>query len=591
MDSKTIFKTLCLLTAITGSFTGKLAAQCTNTIQFPSNTLNAPVFNTPVVMSTNLTNEYSKIQGLLPNKTYVFSSSVATDFITVKKADNSNPALVFGTQPVTYNVGTGADFITVHVTGNAACGAGTGSRTITATCTNCDAEPPKVGVATTTPTSSMDVNGTLRVGSSIHTPQKGMIRWNDATSDFEGYNGSNWVSFTKSNGSWGNQQTSSSTQSNKLIASDGSSQDNFGFAVSISGNYAVVGAYLDQVGANLIQGSAYIFIRSGSLWVQQAKIAASDGGVGDNFGYSVSISGDYAVIGAPGNLSNRGAAYVFMRTGTSWAQQAKLQGADGLTQDYFGRTVSISGDYAIVGANEDDNVANANQGSAYVFNRTGTSWAQQAKLLASDGANGDGFGSSVSIDGDYAIVGAPNDDNTVNGEEGSAYVFLRTGVSWAQQQKILPSDAAINNFFGNSVSISGTYVAIGATGFDNYRGAAYVFLRTGVSWAQQAKMVASDGNLVDEYAASVSISGDYVIVGSPKHAVGTNFDQGAAYVYFRQGTSWLQQVKLLASDGGAADVFGKSVSISGTNILVGANQNDSQPASGLEGAAYYFIRN
>ncbi|MCH7498230.1 MAG: hypothetical protein IH971_10315, partial [Candidatus Marinimicrobia bacterium] len=181
--------------------------------------------------------------------------------------------------------------------------------------------------------------------------------------------------------------------------------------------------------------------------ISEFKILPADGAASDKFGESVSISGDYAVVGSFG----AGSAYVFKRNSTSWTQEAKLLASDGFQGDYFGITVSISGDYAIVGAwGDDDN--GSFSGSAYLFKRTGTSWAQEAKLLPSDGAAGDQFGFSVSISGDYAVVGAPFDDD--NGtESGSAYVFKRTGTSWAQEAKLLPSDGAAGDWFG-AVSIS-----------------------------------------------------------------------------------------------------------------------------------------
>jgi hypothetical protein len=191
----------------------------------------------------------------------------------------------------------------------------------------------------------------------------------------------------------------------------------------------VIGAFLDDVGANTDQGSAYIFVRAGTTWTQQAKFIASDGAAGDFFGYSVSISGDYAVIGAyvddVGANSNQGSAYVFMRSGTTWAQQAKLIASDGAAGDYFGSSVSISGDYVVIGARGDDIGANYDQGSAYVFVRSGTTWTQQAKLTTSDGAAGDQFGNSVSISGDYVVIGAQSDDTVTNSNQGSACVFRK----------------------------------------------------------------------------------------------------------------------------------------------------------------------
>ncbi len=195
--------------------------------------------------------------------------------------------------------------------------------------------------------------------------------------------------------------------------------------------------------------------------ISEFKITAFDGAGFDWFGNSVSISGDYVVVGAKFDNDNgpsSGSAYLFKRTGTSWAQEAKILPSDGAAGDWFGFSVSISGDYALVGARADDDNGSAS-GSAYVFKRTGTSWAQEAKLLPSDGAIEDRFGYSVSISGDYAVVGAWLDDD--NGDRsGSAYIFKRSGTSWAQEANLLPSDGAASDQFGVSVSISGDYAVV-----------------------------------------------------------------------------------------------------------------------------------
>ena len=239
-------------------------------------------------------------------------------------------------------------------------------------------------------------------------------------------------------------------------------------------------------------------------------------------------------MGASGdddNGSASGSAYVFKRTGASWAQETKLLPSDGAAFDFFGKSVSISGDYAVVGAQEDDDNG-TNSGSAYVFKRAGASWAQETKLLPSDGATIDVFGISVSISGDYAVVGAHRDRD--NGSfSGSAYVFKRTDVTWTQEAKLLPSDGAADDQFGISVSISGDYAVVGAQENDDNgsnSGSAYLFKRSGTSWAQETKLLASDGAAADEFGRSVSISGDYAVVGAWRdNDNGT--DAGSAYLY------------------------------------------------------------
>src|SRR5205085_941741 len=173
------------------------------------------------------------------------------------------------------------------------------------------------------------------------------------------------------------------TQFGNLTASDGAADDLFGDSVALSGDAALVGAVFDAIGANSNQGSAYVFVRSGTTWTQQQKLTASDGATNDQFGRSVALSGNTALVGADGGNANQGSAYVFVRSGTIWMQQQKLIASDGAVGDFFGVSVALSGETVFVAASSDDIGANASQGSAYVFVRTGTAWTQQQKLTAS----------------------------------------------------------------------------------------------------------------------------------------------------------------------------------------------------------------
>jgi hypothetical protein len=374
----------------------------------------------------------------------------------------------------------------------------------------------------------------------------------------------------------------------KLLASDGAANNRFGYSVSISGDYAIVGAvYDDDKGSN--SGSAYIFRWDGTAWVQQQKLLASDGAASDYFGYSVSISGDLAIVGAFGDDDkgiDSGSAYIFKRDGTGWSQQQKLTASDGAGYDWFGYSVSISGDLAIVGAHRDDDKEN-NSGSAYIFKWDGTAWVQQQKLTASDGAARDWFGWSVSISGDKIIVGAYGDDDK-GAKSGSAYIFRWDGTSWSQQQKLTASDGAAEDYFGYSVSISGDLAIVGAEGDDDEgsdSGSAYIFKWDGTSWSQQQKLLPSDGAAGDYFGYSVSISGNYAIVGAAYDDDKGDYS-GSAYIFRWDGTAWVQQQKLTASDGADWDYFGYSVSISGDLAIVGAASNDDKGSN--SGSAYVF---
>ena len=370
----------------------------------------------------------------------------------------------------------------------------------------------------------------------------------------------------------------------KITAGDASDAAQFGAIVDISGDYAVVGApYHDE---NSVQnsGAAYIFKRTGSTtWGQRAKLTGG-GTASDHFGQSVAIDGDYVVVSA-GEFGNnaRGSVYIFKRTGNIWTQQRKLTASDAADHQQFGSSVAISGDYIIVGANSDDNAGNG-AGSAYVFTRNGTSWTQQAKFIADDAASEDNFGYRVSISGDYAIVGALGNDDAGT-YSGSAYIFKRNDTSWSQQAKITASDGAELDYFGSSVSISGAYAIVGAYGDDddgNSSGSAYIFSRTGTAWTEQFKLTASDAEsdaeLGDLFGVSVSIDGNTAIVGA---IADVNFS-GSSYIFKRDGTNWTEQAKLVASDAAEGDRFGRDVSISGDYVIVGAEY------AGDAGSAYLF---
>jgi hypothetical protein len=333
-------------------------------------------------------------------------------------------------------------------------------------------------------------------------------------------------------------------------------------------------------------------------WAQEAKVTALDAAAFDVFGGAVAVNGDTLIVGAIGDdaspFGNVGAAYVFVRSGTMWSQQAKLTASDGAGADNFGMSVAIHGDTAVVGAWIDDHVGAADAGSAYVFVRTGTTWSQQAKLVASDFAQGDVFGISVGIDGDSAVIGARDDDGPAGTNQGSAYVFVRSGTVWTEQAKLIPSDAMASDLFGTSVAISIDTVAVGARQGDaaqSAQGTAYVFVRSGTAWSQQAELAASDGLTADGFGISVDIDGDTAVVGSDQDDGPGLTDQGSAYVFVRSGTTWSQQAKLIPADAAAFDRFGYSVGIDGDRAVVGAYLEEPVAPNNLdEGAAYVFSR-
>ncbi|MCS6882784.1 MAG: Ig-like domain-containing protein [Oscillochloridaceae bacterium] len=376
-------------------------------------------------------------------------------------------------------------------------------------------------------------------------------------------------------------------------------------------------------------GAVYVFARSGATWTQQAYLKAALRDPGDDFGFAVAIDGDTLVVGASGEQSgipgnpgdnsadDSGAAYVFVRNGTAWSQQAYLKASNPGVQDYFGRSVAISGNTIVVGAyNEDSgNPANpndnsaSNAGAAYVFVRNGTTWSQQAYLKADNAGTEDQFGRSVAIAGDTIVVGAPYEDSSTpanpndNGanNSGAAYVFTRSGATWTQRAYLKASSIAAGDQFGYAVALDGNTLVIGAPG-EGGSGAAYVFTGSSVNWTQQAYLKAANAGNVDYFGAFVAIDGDILAVGAPgEDSLSVNnpddnsaTDAGAAYVFTRSGATWTQRAYLKAANAQAGDLFGTSTAIAGATVVVGAPYEDgSGPASNENapdaGAAYVFL--
>lgn len=387
----------------------------------------------------------------------------------------------------------------------------------------------------------------------------------------------------------------------KLLADDGEANDTFGNSVAISGETVLVGAFRDDVDGHTLAGSAYVFERDPlhpSLWRQTTKLGAADKDDTDWFGYSVALSGDTAVIGAYRDedlADEAGSSYVFERDPydrTLWIQTAKLTAADGAARDFFGAAVSVSGDTALIGAYEDDTA----RGAAYVFRRDlleAAPWSQSAKLTAADRRPQDQFGRSLSIAGDTAIIGAFGDDD--RGESsGAAYVFDRESAGWTEVAKLLAADGAAHHYFGWSVAIFGDTVVVGAYLDDDVgedSGAAYVFERDRHDrrqWHQTAKLTAADGAPFDFFGRSVAISGDTVVIGAA-HDDDHGSASGSAYVFERDlydPTAWNQTAKLTASDGARNESFGGSVATSSEAVAVGASLDDDLGYG--SGSAYVY---
>lgn len=352
----------------------------------------------------------------------------------------------------------------------------------------------------------------------------------------------------------------------KLAASDAQAGDDFGWSVSLSGDAALVGAPSKE--------TAYVFRRTGDAWVEEAILTGASG----ELGWSASLDTDVALLGAPEvpvTGEEVGSAYVFRQVEDAWVEETVFAPADATSQ--FGYSVSVSGDVALVG-DPDDNVNGAFSGSAYIFRRTTSGWEEEAMLTASDGQASDRFGRAVSVSGDVALIGAPGPLTAQ--EPGSAYLFRRVEEEWVEEAKLTASDAQVLDWFMMSVSVYGDVGLIGAPFDDEGRGAAYVFRQTGSGWVEEVKLTASDGEGEDAFGIAVSASEGLALIGA------SGDEAGSAYVFRQTESGWVEEVMLTASDGDDGDQLGWSVSLSGDAALIGA-PNDSD--SGLDsGSAYVF---
>lgn len=371
-----------------------------------------------------------------------------------------------------------------------------------------------------------------------------------------------------------------------------------GSAVSIYENTAMLGSPRDlQLGP--FSGCVYVLTRTKEGWAQTVKLTAKDGGEGDLFGRSVAISGTTALVGAPsaqGAATKSGAVYVFNYDGKTWNQGAKLLASTGKKGDNFGWSVSVSSDHALVGApgagKPPDNI---HAGAVYVFARGKSGWYQVDTLFPADQHPRDSFGHSVAISDEVAIIGSNNGRD--NGQTiGSAYVFENISGRWRQVDKLIAKDTVGGDEYGKSVSVWGDTAVVGApTIFGEHAGAAYVFRRLNGSWQQETKLVASDRSAGDRFGQSVSIYSDRIVVGAsfdPSMLRGFPPGTGkgptltSAYVFDRESQHWTQSVKLTPRDRKEGDLFGWSVSISRDTVLIGAPGDDTTGSD--TGTAYVF---
>jgi LPXTG-site transpeptidase (sortase) family protein len=381
-------------------------------------------------------------------------------------------------------------------------------------------------------------------------------------------------------------------------------QDQFGYAVAIDGNTAVIGARNadPDLGGGALQdaGAAYVYTYNGKTWVLDATLTAKDAQPGDTFGVAVAISAGRILVGATGvdlqdpnhknqELQDAGAAYVFTRSGGSWLQQTKLTADDYAEEDSFGSAVAIYQNTAVVAASTKSLPPLINVGAVYVFqNGGGKEWGQQAKLLPTDPFLGDYFGSSLAIYANRIAVGAVQTNPIGENGPGKAFIFKRDGQTWSPEARLQAQGGRSGDTFGNAIALYGDTLVVGAQHADPNLGAgrvtsagtAYVFQRSGGDWKQSATLNAADGRVFDQFGRSVGIYANVIVVGADGATQAGNSGSGAVYVFQKDKDGWSLQTRAVTDPTREGDLFGRSVAISHDWFVAGASGRNPGAISG-----------
>ncbi|HMK05222.1 MAG TPA: FG-GAP repeat protein [Ferruginibacter sp.] len=457
-----------------------------------------------------------------------------------------------------------------------------------------------IGIGTTTPNSSaiLDVQSAnkgmlvprialtaLNTASPVSSPADALLVYNTATAGV-GDNavvpgfyywtaaGNAWKAVSSKEtvadvgfGGWGECSGGNVSEYNP-VAEENSQK--LGASVAVSGNFAIIGDHNDGTG-----GSASFYRFNGTNWVFMQKVTDATGGIGDWFGVSVSISGNYAIVGAYYNdnglfnNNNNGAAIIFQYNGSSWVLMQKIIPVTSGIEHYYGVDVSISGNYAVIGGYGADVGGGPFQGAARIYQYNGSSWVFMQQITDPTGTGGDRFGGSVSISGNFIIAGSMYDDLGTYTDAGSATIYQYNGSSWVFMQKLYNFNGLTEDAFGASVSISGNYAVVGAPfddeGANTDQGSVNMYKFNGTSWVWTQKITDPNGVASDRFGSQVSISGNYALVGTVSDGIGPNAYQGSATLYTKVGGGWQRLQYLTDPGGGPAEFFGKAVDIDGTS--------------------------
>ena len=370
----------------------------------------------------------------------------------------------------------------------------------------------------------------------------------------------------------------------KTSAPDGGDNTWYGSAAAVLGSDAVIGADGDQS----FTGAAYVLRKDSGEWSQVLKLVPDDAAHGDSFGYRAALSDAIAVVtsytASPNGNTSQGAAYIFSHDG-SWTQEQKLLAADGIAFDSFGASVAVDGPAVYVGANGATVDGNAAQGALYEFTLSAGTWAQAQKITADDGIAFDNFGFSVAVSNGTMFIGAPSAAIDGTPGQGAVYVYIADNGEWTQVQKLTSADANSFGAFGESVAFDGTTLIVGASGAS----AAYAFAFDGTAWTQAQKFSGSDTAAGDNFGSTVALSGNELLVSGDIATVDGSTSRGAAYLFTHTEGIWMQEHKFVASDGTVDDFFGAAMAFDGPTAIL-ASPHPTIDGHPWQGAAYFYSR-
>ena len=379
----------------------------------------------------------------------------------------------------------------------------------------------------------------------------------------------------------------------KLRPADNACEDAFGYSTRFVQDSLAVSAYLSNNNGLVNSGSVYIYEHDGGSWIECIELGASDPQFGAGFGFPLASDGSRLAVGAT-SADNKGAVYAFEKQGDLWTETGKMAGSTIGSGNCFACSLDIDGDTIVAGAYADHDQG-LGSGSAWIFEWDGANWSETTQLLASDGAIGNTFGASVAVFGNTAIIGAIGGDASPNGNEGCVYVFEYFGGTWTEQSKLVASDATEDDRFGASVAIEGDVIVVGAPGTDLgawLAGSVYIFERNpDLTWGPQETFKIQGGGVSQASLFGLTVEFDEGRILASSYDGEFGSPTGAVYLFDRGPTSWKQTTKLVSSDAGRSDIFGRSFALSGNTIVVGADgTDDADPDDDgcNSGSAYVF---